>query len=94
MAKIQRMVLDVLKPHEPPMLDFTQALAELEFVEGVNISLVEVDEKVRNIKITVEGNIDFEEVKEVIQEEGGSIHSVDQVVAGEELVEQINTPQD
>jgi len=94
MTKIQRMVLDVLKPHEPPMLDFTQALAELEFVEGVNISLVEVDEKVRNIKITVEGNIDFEQIKEVIQEEGGSIHSVDQVVAGEELVEQINTPQD
>lgn len=88
------MVLDVLKPHNPPMLKFTQELAELESIEGVNISLVEVDEEVRNIKITVEGDIDYDEIKKVIENEGGRIHSVDQVAAGEEMVEQINTPQD
>ncbi len=94
MAVIRRIVLDVLKPHEPPMLEFTQEVAKLDFIEGVNISLVEVDEKVRNIKITVEGNINFEELKEVIENQGGTIHSVDQVVAGEEIIEQIDTPQD
>lgn len=94
MVEIRRLVLDVLKPHEPPMIELTEEVAHVEGVEGVNISLVEVDEEVRNIKITVEGEINIDKIREVIENKGGRIHSIDQVAAGKSIVEEINTPQD
>ncbi|MFB6208301.1 MAG: DUF211 domain-containing protein [Candidatus Nanohaloarchaea archaeon] len=94
MATVRRLVLDILKPHEPPIIEITERLAELDGVEGVNSSLIEVDEEVKNIKITMEGQIDPGEVRSLIENEGGSIHSVDEVAAGEVLVDKIETPQD
>lgn len=90
-----RLVLDVLKPHEPSMVEFADRIKNLEGVEGVNISLVEIDEEVQNIKITSEGRgMDFEEVKNAIEDLGGSIHSIDEIACGEKLVEKVSTPQD
>ncbi|MFB6204492.1 MAG: DUF211 domain-containing protein [Candidatus Nanohaloarchaea archaeon] len=94
MATVRRLVLDILKPHEPPIIEITERLADLEGVEGVNSSLIEVDEEVKNIKLTMEGKIDADEVRSLIENEGASIHSVDEVAAGEELVDKIETPQD
>lgn len=94
MTEIQRIVLDVLKPKEPKIVEFTKSLTEVEGVEGVNTSLIEVDEKVRNLKITVEGELKEPEVREKIQEMGGSIHSVDEVAAGTKLVDSSKTLQD
>ncbi|MFB6214057.1 MAG: DUF211 domain-containing protein [Candidatus Nanohaloarchaea archaeon] len=94
MAEIRRLVVDVLKPHEPPMIQLTQELADLEGVEGVNSSLLEVDEEVKNVKLTMEGRISDQEVRSVIEGSGASIHSIDEVAAGERLVDKINTPQD
>lgn len=94
MTRIHRLVLDILKPKDPKIIDFTENLAEVEGVEGVNTSLIEVDEKVRNLKVTVEGRIDEPEIREKIQEQGGSIHSIDEVAAGEKLVEESSTLQD
>jgi hypothetical protein len=34
MTEIQRSVLDILKPHEPEITDFTEQLAEIEGIEG------------------------------------------------------------
>lgn len=95
MSKIRRMVLDIMKPHEPSIIDFATEISELEGVEGSNASVIEIDRAVENIKITIEGShVQFEEVKEVIQELGGSVHSVDQIICGEHVVEEIKTPQD
>ncbi|MFB6203597.1 MAG: DUF211 domain-containing protein [Candidatus Nanohaloarchaea archaeon] len=94
MATIRRLVLDILKPHEPPMVEVTEALADLEGVSGVNSTLIEVDEEVKNLKITMEGEIDEDEVRKTVKEKGASVHSVDEVVAGEKTVEKIETPQD
>ncbi len=95
MAPIRRIVLDVLKPHEPSILEFAQASAKSGGVEGVNAILVEIDESVQNIKITVEGNdIDYEELRSTLEELGGSIHSIDEIVCGEHIVEESKTPQD
>ncbi|MFB6242130.1 MAG: DUF211 domain-containing protein [Candidatus Nanosalina sp.] len=94
MSEIQRLVLDVLKPHDPKIVDFTTRLAELEGVEGVNTALIEVDEKVRNLKVTLEGEIDEDRVRERIEEMGGSVHSIDEVAAGDKLVEESKTLQD
>lgn len=95
MPPIRRIVLDVLKPHEPSMLEFAQRTAECEGVDGTNAILVEIDEDVQNIKITIEGNdIDYDALKAVIDELGGSVHSIDEIVCGDAVVEESKTPQD
>lgn len=92
---IRRLVLDVLKPHKPSIVDVATRLSKAEGVSGVNCILSEVDQETENIKVIVEGpNIDFEEVSGILEEMGAVIHSVDGVVAGKKLVEDVETPQD
>ncbi len=95
MATIRQLVIDVLKPHEPTMLSVAQEVAEADGVEGVNGLLLEMDEEVRNIKFTIEGDdIDYDAVSEVIEDTGARIHSVDQVACGQRIVEDMPTAQD
>lgn len=96
MAKgLIRIVLDILKPHEPIIPSFAKYLSELNGVDGVNITLMEIDKETENIKVTMQGNdLDFDEITKAIEEYGGSIHSVDEVVAGKQLIEEVTTPQD
>lgn len=86
---IRRLVLDVLKPiKEPSIIEMAMALTEVPGVEGVNITVKEVDVETLTLVIVIEGSsIDFEELKRVIEELGSVIHSIDQVVAGHKLVE-------
>lgn len=96
MAKgLIRIVLDILKPHDPIIPYYAKYLSELSGVEGVNITLMEIDKETENIKVTIQGNdLDFDEITKAIEEFGGSIHSVDEVVAGKTMVEEVTTPQD
>ena len=92
---IRRLVLDVLKPHNPSMLELSKKLAVIEGISGVNLTLDEVDQETESIKITIEGrDIDFDAVKDVIVDFGAVIHSVDSISAGRTLVEEVETPQD
>ncbi len=94
MAQIRRLVMDVLKPHKPDIVELTDKLADLDGVDGVNSSLIEVDEEVKNVKVTLEGEVAVDEVRSLIDESGASIHSVDEVAAGNHLVDKVRTPQD
>lgn len=95
MTDMKRLVLDVLKPHEPGIREFADATARCEGVAGVNAALVETDREVQTIKLTIEGDaIDDEAVEAAVADLGGSVHSVDEVVIGNDLVEQSDTPQD
>jgi hypothetical protein len=95
MGKVRRLVLDVLKPHEPTIIELASQLSALNGVEAVNISIYEIDRRVENAKITIEGgDLDYEKVEQVIQENGGTIHSIDEVVAGKMIIEDAETPQD
>jgi hypothetical protein len=95
MATIRQLVIDVLKPHQPTMLSIAQEVAEADGVSGVNAILLEMDEEVRNIKFTIEGEeIDFDAVTTIIEDTGASVHSVDQVACGEYIVEDIPTAMD
>jgi hypothetical protein len=95
MGTVRRLVLDVLKPHEPTIIQLAQLLSELPGIEAVNISIYEIDRKVENAKITIEGSdIQYERVLETIEENGGSVHSIDEVVAGKIIIEDAATPQD
>lgn len=92
---IRRLVLDVLKPHNPSKIDLSKKLCKLQGVDGVNVSTIEIDREVENVKIVLEGsNIHFNRVKKVLENNGAAIHSVDEVVAGKKMIEEVRTPQD
>jgi len=95
LANLRRVVLDVLKPHLPNVIELSSQLADLAGVDGVDISLIEMDQKVENVKITCEGDsIDYEKVEQIIKESGGSIHSLDKVSVGTSMIEEATTHQD
>ncbi|HEC56989.1 MAG TPA: hypothetical protein ENI32_03790 [Candidatus Syntrophoarchaeum butanivorans] len=95
MAKIRRLVLDVLKPHQPNIIEYAYILGSIEGVDGANLSLYEVDQETENVKITLEGSdINFKDVEKAIQELGGSIHSIDLVATGQRLIEDVGTLMD
>jgi len=80
---------------EPNIIEMANALSTLDGVEAVNISIAEIDLKVENAKITIEGDdLDYEEVRELIEDMGGSIHSIDEVVAGKMIIDDAATLQD
>ena len=79
-ALIKRVVLDVLKPHLPNALEFSQAIAEIGRDYRVHLTVAEVDEHTETLQVVIEGNaIDFEAVQTGINDMGASIHSVDEV---------------
>ncbi len=95
MGNLRRLVLDVLKPLEPSIVELVQMLAGANGVDGVNISIYEIDRRVENAKITIEGHdLHYEEIAHLIEENGGAIHSIDEVAAGKVLIEDVVTPQD
>lgn len=94
MSDVRRLVLDILKPHQPSIVSITQEISEIEGVEGVNSSLIEVDEEVKNLKMTIEGEFSDQAVEDVIEEKGASIHSIDEVAVGKRLIDKVKTPQD
>jgi hypothetical protein len=95
MGNLRRLVLDVLKPLEPSIVELVQVLAKVEGVDGVNISIYEIDRRVENAKITVEGHdLSYENISQLIQENGGAIHSIDEVAAGKVLIDDVETAQD
>ncbi|MEM0365794.1 MAG: DUF211 domain-containing protein [Acidilobaceae archaeon] len=89
-APIRRIVLDVLKPVKGlSIVDISQEIATLNGVEGVNITVKEIDVDTMTLLITIEGkNIDFNDLEEKLETLGCVIHSIDQVVAGSKIVEE------
>ncbi|MFC3476901.1 DUF211 domain-containing protein [Halobacterium litoreum] len=95
MPPVKRLVLDLLKPYDPDIVEFASKIAEADGVDGVNAAVVENDRDVQNVKLTAEGaDIDPEYVADAIADLGGTVHSVDEVVCGERLVEERRTPQE
>ncbi len=82
MATLKRMVLDVLKPRHPNIIDFAAAIAELGRDYRVTVKVEEVDDKTESVMLSVEGeSLDFEAIQQSIQALGGSLHSIDEIEA-------------
>ncbi|MCD6530234.1 DUF211 domain-containing protein [Candidatus Bathyarchaeota archaeon] len=82
---VRKLVLDVLKSHEPSLPELATRLNVIEGVQEVNISLVEIDQNTESVKITLEGeNIDFDAVSKCLIDNGAVIHSVDEVSVSKE----------
>ena len=80
MAFLKRLVLDVLKPHQPNALEFSCNLAEVGNDYHVVLTVIEVDENTETIQIVIEGSdINFEAIQSAITSMSGSLHSIDVV---------------
>lgn len=80
MLAVKRVVLDVLKPHQPTALEFCQSIAEAGNDYRVRLTVLEIDENTETLEIEITAkSIDVEVVQQVISEIGGSLHSIDEV---------------
>jgi hypothetical protein len=80
MVTIKRVMLDVLKPHQPNALEFSQAIARVGKDYRVCLTVLEMDEDTQTLQLEVEGSeIDFDAIEAAIASMGGSLHSIDQV---------------
>lgn len=95
---IRRLVLDVLKPYDPEINLVATMLLERSKnsqIDGVNVTVYEMDRLTQKVKIIIQGKgLDYEEINDILISINCIVHSVDQVVAGEQIVEDIDTPQD
>jgi hypothetical protein len=87
MVSIKRIVLDVLKPHQPNALEFSRAIASAGADYRVRLTVIEMDENTETLQIEVSGNaLDSESIQSAISEMGGSVHSIDEVEVKNETV--------
>lgn len=80
MPTAKRIVLDVLKPHQPNSLEFALRIAEQDSGCRVRLKVEEVDEKTESITLEIEGaDVCYDAVAEAITSMGASVHSIDEV---------------
>lgn len=80
MLAVKRIVLDVLKPHQPNALEFCQAIASAGKDYLVRLTVIEVDEHTETLQIEISGSaVDLEIIQSTISNNGGSLHSIDEV---------------
>lgn len=79
MIQLKRLVLDILKPHQPNVLEFSRLLAE-QGKQRVRLTVLEMDDKTETLQVEIVGeDIDFERIKKAISDFGASLHSIDEV---------------
>jgi len=86
MSSVKRIVLDVLKPHQPNALAFASAIADQNSGCRVTVTVTGVDEKTESILVVVESeDVIYESIVNTISTLGGSVHSVDEVEVSSSL---------
>ena len=81
MAVTHRLVLDVLKPHQPNIVELACTLGD-QCECTANITVVEMDDQTETLRVVLEGaNLNFARIEATIRDFGGSLHSVDEVTA-------------
>ena len=80
MVLVKKVVLDVLKPHQPNALEFSRAIADVGDDYHVCLTVVEMDEKTETLQLEIEGDsVDMDAIESAISSLGASLHSIDQV---------------
>jgi len=89
MVLVKRLVLDILKPHQPNSLEFSRTLAEVGDDYQVNLTVIEIDENTESVEVEIRArDIDFEAVQAAITEMSGSLHSIDVVEVSSEAAQE------
>lgn len=88
-TNIRRLVLDVDKAlRTPSLVEIAAAIQRCSGVEACNITVSEIDLETVGTNVTVEGSrLDYDEVVRAIENTGAVVHSLDQIIAGERILE-------
>ncbi len=80
MVLVKRLMLDILKPHQPRALEFCSKLAEVGDDYAVSLTVRGVDEKTETVAVCIEGyDLNFAAIQSAISDMSSSLHSVDEV---------------
>lgn len=80
MVSVKKLVLDVLKPHQPNSLEFSCNLANVGDDYRVEVTVIEVDENTETLQVMIQGSdLDFEAIQTAITDMSGALHSIDAV---------------
>ncbi len=90
--KIRRLVLDVDKAiTRPSILEIANAIEAVPNVEGVNITVTEIDVETVGMDVTIEGNgFSYDAMVKAIESTGAVVHSIDQIICGSRMVEGVS----
>lgn len=83
---LRRIVLDVDAPSELEIIKLASELGRLTGVDAVYIKVEETDVGVLGLKVIMEGSLNFNDVKRVIEVNGAVIRSIDEVSVGEYIL--------
>jgi uncharacterized protein len=88
---IRRLLLDVDKAlTRPSLLDIGKAISVCTGVEALNITLGDVDVETMGLEITIEGKeLNYDEIVRSIENSGAVVHGVEQIVAGNRILERV-----
>jgi hypothetical protein len=79
-AKVKRLIIDSQKPLETPKLDLTLALCFINGIEGVILSVMEVDLKTETIRLLITGqDMLYERVQDVLSNFRSAVRSIDEI---------------
>jgi len=89
---IRRLALDVDKAsHRPTLIELAEAITGCRGVEAFNITVNEIDMETVGMEITIEGQfLDYDELVNAMEGAGAAVHSIDQLVCGERIVEHVH----
>lgn len=87
---VRRVVLDVDKALKTPtLIEIAQAIHNVNGVHASNITVTEVDQETLGTNITIEGEgLVYDELVRAIEASGAVVHSLDQLVCGDRVIEE------
>jgi len=88
---LRRLVMDVDKAvRAPSLIEVAAAIQGCEGVQACNITVSEIDIETVGTNITIEGvGLDYEEIVRAIEKTGAVVHGLDQVIAGDRILENV-----
>ena len=88
---VRRLQLDVDKAvQRPDLLELAEAIDGVPGVEAVNITVTDIDIETVGTEVTIEGDgIDIPALVAAIEKAGAALHSIDEVVVGNRIIDRI-----
>jgi uncharacterized protein len=88
---IKRLLLDVDKAlPRPSLLDIVAAITGCKGVEATNVTVSDIDIETVGMDVTIEGDgLDYDEIAAAIEDTGAVVHGIEQIVAGDRLLERV-----
>lgn len=88
---LRRLLLDVDKAiARPSLLDIAKAIEGCKGVEGFNVTVSDIDIETVGMDVTIEGTgLDYDEIVGAIENTGAVVHGIEQIVAGDRIIERV-----